>query len=53
MTINRRQFLAAGDFRFDQAIPTAPHQDDDNLRRKEVVTEDFAWAGQMYEDMYG
>jgi len=28
-------------------------QDDDNLRREEVVTEDFAWAGRMYEDMFG
>ena len=28
-------------------------QDDDNLRRAEVVTEDFAWAGRMYEDMFG
>ncbi len=28
-------------------------QDDDNLRRKELVTEDFAWAGRMYEDMFG
>ena len=28
-------------------------QDDDNLRREEVVSEDFAWAGRMYEDMFG
>ena len=28
-------------------------QDDDNLRREEVVTEDFAWAGRMYQDMFG
>ncbi|MBS1132365.1 MAG: hypothetical protein H6R16_3367, partial [Proteobacteria bacterium] len=21
--------------------------------REEVVTEDFAWAGRMYEDMFG
>lgn len=28
-------------------------QDDDNLRRDELVTEDFAWAGRMYEDMFG
>ena len=28
-------------------------QDDDNLRRAELVTEDFQWAGRMYEDMFG
>ena len=28
-------------------------QDDDNLRRAELVTEDFAWAGRMYQDMFG
>jgi len=28
-------------------------QDDDNLRRDDLVTEDFAWAGRMYEDMFG
>jgi NADH dehydrogenase FAD-containing subunit len=28
-------------------------QDDDNLRRDELVTEDFAWASRMYEDMFG
>lgn len=28
-------------------------QDDDNLRRSEVVSEDFAWAARMYEDMFG
>lgn len=28
-------------------------QDDDNLRRDELVTEDFQWAGRMYEDMFG
>ena len=28
-------------------------QDDDNLRRAEVVSEDFAWAARMYEDMFG
>ena len=28
-------------------------QDDDNLRRAEVVTEDFQWAGRMYADMFG
>jgi NADH dehydrogenase FAD-containing subunit len=27
-------------------------QDDDNLRRAEVVTEDFQWASRMYEDMF-
>ncbi|HZX32713.1 MAG TPA: FAD-dependent oxidoreductase [Rhodocyclaceae bacterium] len=27
-------------------------QDDDNLRRAEVVTEDFMWASRMYEDMF-
>ena len=28
-------------------------QDDDNLRRDELVSEDFAWAARMYEDMFG
>ena len=28
-------------------------QDDDNLRRDDLVTEDFQWAGRMYEDMFG
>jgi hypothetical protein len=28
-------------------------QDDDNLRRAELVTEDFQWAGRMYQDMFG
>ena len=26
---------------------------DDNFRRDELVTEDFQWAGRMYEDMFG
>ncbi|HEX5803459.1 MAG TPA: FAD-dependent oxidoreductase [Azospira sp.] len=26
---------------------------DDNFRREELVTEDFEWAGRMYEDMFG
>jgi len=28
-------------------------QTDDDLRSEELVTEDFAWAGRMYEDMFG
>jgi len=28
-------------------------QEDDNERRSEVVSEDFGWAGRMYEDMFG
>jgi NADH dehydrogenase FAD-containing subunit len=28
-------------------------QIDDNLRREELVSEDFQWAGRMYEDMFG
>lgn len=28
-------------------------QDDDNLRRDELVTEDFQWYGRMVEDMFG
>ncbi len=28
-------------------------QDDDNLRRDELVAEDFGWAGRMYNDMFG
>lgn len=28
-------------------------QDDDNLRRDDLVIEDFQWAGRMYEDMFG
>ena len=28
-------------------------QTDDDLRRDELVTEDFQWAGRMYEDMFG
>jgi hypothetical protein len=28
-------------------------QNDDNLRREELVSEDFQWAGRMYEDMFG
>lgn len=28
-------------------------QDDDNLRRDDLVAEDFAWAARMYEDMFG
>ena len=27
-------------------------QIDDNLRREELVSEDFQWAGRMYEDMF-
>ena len=28
-------------------------QEDDNERRADVVSEDFGWAGRMYEDMFG
>jgi hypothetical protein len=28
-------------------------QIDDNLRRDDLVTEDFQWASRMYEDMFG
>lgn len=40
-------------YQFNDKGVIVQDQDDDNLRRAEVVTEDFQWASRMYEDMFG